>query len=297
MGEGPELVPLEPKIIMSEDLGLVTRSLVSYQVEPGCRVYAYLIKPKDEGPFPGVVAYHQTTHDTILEPAGLNRDREKQFGLRLAERGYVTLSPRNYLWDYRGRPGVKPDFRDFTDLVEKALLARYPQWTGMGKMVWDGLRALDFLLTQPEVDPARLGCVGHSLGAKEVLYSLAFDDRLQAGVACEGGLGLPFTNWEALWYLGPGIKARPDLEHHQLLALAAPRAMLVLGGGLLPQAADSPGGAADRIEDWSYLEAARQAYALQDKPQNLGLLLHNHGHSVPPEAEAALYGWFDHFLR
>lgn len=296
LGHGPDPVPLQPKLIFSEEVGTVTRSLVTYQVDEGCRVFAYLIKPPGDGPFPAVVVYHPTTNDTILEPVGLAASRERHFGLRLAEQGYVTLSPRNYLWDYRGRPGANPDFAAFMDVTENALLKRYPHWTGMGKMVWDGLRAVDYLLTLPEVDSERLGCVGHSLGAKEALYSMAFDERMKAGVSCEGGVGLPFTNWEAPWYLGEGIKSRPDLEHHQLLALAAPRALLVLGGGLQPPASDARPGAADFIQDWSYLEAARPAYGLHDASDRLGLLLHNHGHTVPPEAEEALYGWFERFL-
>lgn len=296
LGEGPKPVALAPRIVHSEDLGTVTRTLLSYQVEAGCRVYAYLLKPHGDGPFPGVVVYHPTTHNTILEPVGLTADRSRHFALQLAEGGYVTLAPVNYLWDYRGRPGVSPTFEDFTHLTEEVLLKRYPRWTGLGKMVWDGLRAVDFLLTQTAVDPARLGCLGHSLGAKEALYSLAFDGRLKAGVSCEGGLGLPFTNWEAPWYLGAKIKSRPDLEHHQLLALAAPRALLVLGGGGQPPAPDARAGAADFIQDWSYLEAARPAYALHQAADHLGFLLHGHGHSVPPEAEEALYGWFERFL-
>ena len=293
LGHGPEMVPLAPAAKFEEDLGEITRALVTYQVEAGCRVSAYVVRPKGDGPFPGVVVFHPTTHETILQPAGLAEPPEKHFALRLAERGCVTVSPCNYLWDYRGRPGADADFAAFEKLTKQVLLGRYPEWTGMGKMVWDGLRAVDYLLTLPGVDPARLGCVGHSLGAKEVLYAMAFDERLAAGVSSEGGIGLPFTNWTAPWYLGEGITQRPDLEHHQLLALAAPRALLVLGGGKQPPAPDARRGAADFVQDWSYLEAARPAYALHGKAENLGLLLHDAGHWVPEPAQEALYGWFD----
>lgn len=297
LGEGPELAPLEPKVKFEEDLGDITRTLVTYQVEPGFRAFAYVVRPKGDGPFPGVVVFHPTTDQTILQPAGLAPAEEKHFAIRLAERGFVTVSPRNYLWDYRGRPGANANFGAFMKLTEEVLLGRYPDWTGMGKMVWDGLRAVDYLLTLPGVDASRLGCVGHSLGAKEVLYSMALDERLAAGVSSEGGVGIPFSNWDAPWYLGERIKQRPDLEHHQLLALTAPRALLVLGGGLKPPAEDARPGAADFIEDWSYMEAARPAYALYDKPQNLGLFLHDKGHAVPPEAQEVLYGWLEHHLK
>jgi hypothetical protein len=57
---------------------------------------------------------------------------------------------------------------------------------------------------------------------------MAFGRRLKAGVSCEGGIGLPFTNWDAPWYLGDTVRSRPDVEHHQLLAPIAPRARLTL---------------------------------------------------------------------
>lgn len=296
LGHGPEQVPLAAEVEAVEELKWGTRSLVSYAVEEDCRVQAYLLQPRGTGPFPGIVVFHPTTDATILEPAGLNDESSCHFGLKLAERGSVALCPRNFLWDYRGGPS-QPDFTGFKELAEQTLLGRYPQWTGMGKMVWDGLRAVDYLLTVPTVDPQRLGCVGHSLGAKETLYSLACDERLTVGVFCEGGLGLPFSNWEAPWYLGQGIKQRPDLEHHQLLALIAPRALLTLGGGLLPQSPTSSGGAADPYEDWYYLQAARPIFELYGRPQHLALYLHHEGHCVPLEAERLLYAWFEAHLR
>lgn len=297
LGHGPHLVPLEPQTHGIEEVAGITRTLISYQVEEGCRVEAYLLRPPGAGPFPGVVVFHQTTDDTIAQPAGLTPPPELQYGLHLAQRGMVALCPRNYLWDYRGRPGPEATFEAFAALVKEELLARYPHWSGMGKMLWDGERATDLLASLPEVDEERLGCVGHSLGAKEVLYALAFDSRMKAGVSSEGGLGIPFSNWDAPWYLGPGIHRRADLEHHQLLALAAPRALLVLGGGLEPtrRAADKAPGA-DRFEDWNYLEAARPAYDLYGASQNLALYLHDQGHAVPPPAEKLTYDWLAHFL-
>ena len=94
-------------------------------------------------------------------------------------------------------------------------------------MLYDSLVAVDILAALPEVDAARIGCVGHSLGAKETLYLAAFDERVKATVSSEGGIGTKFSNWDAAWYLGPSIK-EPSFthEHHELLALAAPRPVL-----------------------------------------------------------------------
>ncbi|MDQ6678468.1 MAG: hypothetical protein M3Z09_14375 [Acidobacteriota bacterium] len=53
------------------------------------------------------------------------------------------------------------------------LKARHPRVTGLGKWVWDSQRLLDYLSTRPELDMARAGMIGHSLGGKMTLYAAA----------------------------------------------------------------------------------------------------------------------------
>lgn len=295
LGSGPDRVPLEMEVHGEETIGEVSRMLVSYQVEDGCRVEAFLLRPETDETVPGVVVFHPTHHRTIMGPAGISDYPAKQFGKNLAENGYAVVCPRNYLFDYRDM--MAKGRSQYVEIVDR-LFELWPDWTGMGKMLWDGMRAVDYLQALPAVDSQRIGCIGHSLGAKEVLYLMAFDERVQAGISSEGGLGISFSNWADRWYLGPEIEQRDDLAHHQLLALTAPRALLVLGGGLEPSDRSegiSPG--ADPLEDWNYMEAARPVYELYDRSRNLGLLLHNKGHFVPPEAEAVIVPWMDHFLK
>ncbi len=294
LGHGPAVVPLEPEILAEEDLGDCYRNLVSYQVEDGCRVEAYLMGPKTKGPYPAVVVFHPTTNITIRQAVGFGTRPPLQCGINLARRGYVTLTPRNYIWDYRGHTAEK-----WEQYAWNAQLVRemWPEWSGMGKMVWDGMRAVDYLLTIAGVDGERIGCIGHSLGAKEVLYSMAFDERMRAGISSEGGVGKSFSNWDAPWYLGECIHEREDIDHHQLLALAAPRALLVFGGGKLPsrrQEGKSPG--ADTLETWNYIEAARPAYQLYGASDALGYRLHDEGHWFPYSDEDMIYEWFAHYI-
>jgi len=53
--------------------------------------------------------------------------------------------------------------------------------------VWDGMRAIDYLLTRPEVDPARIGCAGHSGGGTLTMFIAAMDERVACAVVNEGG--------------------------------------------------------------------------------------------------------------
>jgi len=254
------------------------RQLVRYESEPDETVEGYLIKPTKHHvrPRPGVVTLHSTVPFTIRQPAGLEGKPEVFFGLELAKRGVVTFSPRCFLWS---RPG------SYQQQVER-FQRRHPASLGMAKMLWDAMRAVDVLASLPEVDPQRLGAVGHSLGAKETLYLAAFDRRIKVAVASEGGIGTTFSNWDATWYLGPAIRDGTFRhEHHELLALAAPRALLLLGG-------DS----ADGERSWPYITAALPVYRLHGSPARIGLFNHRAGHAVPPTAERRIHEWFDAYL-
>jgi dienelactone hydrolase len=267
------------KINAEERLGNVVRRLVQYEVEPGLPVEAYLLRPERLATrSPGVVVFHSTTDDNINQPAGVQGQKEKAFGLALAQRGWVAFCPCNFLWPQRGKIATKQAVDQFR--------ARHPGSKGMAKMLHDAQTALDILVGLPEVDPQRIGAVGHSLGAKEVLYLAAFDERVTAAVSSEGGIGTRFSNWEAPWYLGDEIRQSGfTREHHELLALAAPRAFLLLGG-------DS----ADGERGWPFINAARPVYELYGRPARLGLFNHRRGHSVPPEAERRLYSWLETYV-
>jgi len=277
--EPAERCDLQPEVVSEETVGSVVRKLVRLQVEPGCIMEAYVLHPQDpQGQLPGVVVFHSTVDHTIRQPAGLEGPESKFIGLRLAEMGFVAVCPRCFIWDYCG---PKP-----YDEAVAELGRRHPGWRGMGKMVFDGSRAVDYLETLPFVDPDRIGCIGHSLGAKEVLYAAAFDQRFKAVVSSEGGIGLGMSNWEAPWYLGPEIKAEGFAhDNHEVLSLIAPRAFLLIGGE-----------SADGAASWRYIESAKTVYDLIGAGDNIGLLLHVNGHSFPTIAQQCAYGWLTHFL-
>jgi pimeloyl-ACP methyl ester carboxylesterase len=156
---------------------------------------------------------------------------------------------------------------------------------------WDAIRATDLLLEQPTVDAKRVATIGHSLGGKEALYHAAFDERVRAAVSCEGGVGIPMGNWDAAWYLGPQVKS-PEFrasgrDHHELIALIAPRGLLVIGGE-----------SSDGARSWPYVEANLPLWRLFDAADRIGLLRHAHGHNFPPPGDERerVYRWLDYCL-
>ena len=281
LGEWPlEKAALKAEVIGTEELADFTRRHVKYQIEEGVFTDAYLLTPKDKitGRRPAVVVFHPTVSNHTHQVAGIDASNaEKMHGVQLVQRGYVVLCPRCFIFD---------EGAGYADHV-KQMQARHPGWTGMMRMTWDGVRAVDYLESLPQVDKERIGCLGHSLGAKEALYAAAFDPRYQAAVFSEGGIGLDFSNWEAVWYLGPRIRQSDfKREHHELIALIAPRGFLLLAGE-----------SADGERSGAFIEAARPVYNLLGAKDDLSWLNHRQGHRYPPEARAAAEEFLDHQLK
>jgi hypothetical protein len=105
-------------------------------------------------------------------------------------------------------------------------------------------------------------------------------------VSSEGGIGLQFSNWAAPWYLGAKIKeAGFSRENHEVLALVAPRAFLLLAG----DSTDGDG-------SWAFIEAVRPVYELLGAGGNIGWWNHRQGHRYSPEARAVAEDFLDQHL-
>jgi dienelactone hydrolase len=281
IGEIPANPPSSAIKVLEQDHPTgVERQLVSYESEPGLVAQGYLLRPDVPGRGrPGVVVLHATTAETIRQPAGLDGHPDLHIGLHMAQRGYVAFAPGCFLWQYAkpGKLGAAVDW----------LRARHPKVRGMAKMVYDAKRAVDILSSQPDVDPLRIGAIGHSLGGKEALYLAAFDERVRATVASEPGINLKFSNWDAPWYLGEEInKPTFGMDHAQVLAQCAPRAFLLVAGN-----------SADGDMSWPYIAEAMPVWKLNGGTDGVGLFNHRGGHAFPPAAQSHANEWLDWFLQ
>jgi dienelactone hydrolase len=272
---------LDVRTEKTEKLDGHQRRLLRFASEGDDILAAYLLTPnglKEGEKRPAVVVFHQTSRDTLKEPAGLGKNPDLAIGLHLVKRGYIVLCPECY---------ILKDPVGWAKGQAEALAKRRPGWTGMGKMTFDASRCIDFLETLPEADTKRIGCIGHSLGAKEVLYALAFEPRYKAGVFSEGGIGLRMSNWTDFWYLTAKMKDHiPAMENHQVMALAAPKPLLIVAG-------DS----ADDDRSWTFVKSVLPVYELLGAGEKVGLFNHHKKHTFPAEAQEMSYRWLDHWLK
>ncbi|HLV01682.1 MAG TPA: SUMF1/EgtB/PvdO family nonheme iron enzyme [Acidobacteriota bacterium] len=258
-----------------------TGHLVELQVEPDRWEKIYLMFPDTnlKKPRPVVIVPY---YDVDV-PAGKNLGGRvsrpasvRSFAYLAVRYGYIAVAVRWWGESYG---------ENYNEAVANLTL-RHPQWTGMGKWVWDIKRVLDYLSVLPEIDNERFGIIGHSLGAKLSLYAAAFDERISTVVFSEGGIGFSFSNYEDYWYLGERLQSVPEgTDQHELLGLIAPRPFLLIGG-------DS----ADNDESWHYINAARPVYSLYGGDNAIGYFNHRSGHSPTPESVSHAMDWLRHYL-
>ena len=162
--------------------------------------------------------------------------------------------------------------------------------TLLGMQVYDNRRAVDYLLTRPEVDGARLGVTGASGGGNQTTYAGALDDRFKAVVpVCSVG------NYQAYLKAAccvcevlPG--ALRFTEEGDVLGLAAPRALLVVN-------ATQDAYQFSVAEARKSLERARAVYGLYGAADRVEHATFESGHGYHRPMREAMYGWMTRWLK
>ena len=293
LGEVPPTRPaLAAEGVERVDLGDVVREKITYTVEPGERVPAFVLLPeKGSGRLPAILCHHQ--HGGEYEvgkdgPAGLASSADQHYALELARRGYVTMVFDALCFNERQDASGKLKGRDYE--YYEAMYRITEGKSMQGKYVWDARRALDYLETRPEVDASRLGMIGHSLGGQETLFTTAIDTRIRAAVSsCGFGslrtLKRDRIDHNAALYV-PGLANNGD--YGAVLALVAPRPYLVAAR------TEDPIFPKDGIEET--VAAGRRAYAGMGATNRLATFYEAGTHEFSPTMREAAYAWLDQWL-
>ncbi len=157
--------------------------------------------------------------------------------------------------------------------------------------VWDGMRAIDYLLTRSEVDPARIGCAGHSGGGTLTMFIAAMDERVACAVVNEGGtqnrwpLDLPPNSAVGPSDVEQNIfpAAIYGVDHVDLHAAVAPRPLL------------------STIEHYSErynssVEKIRERYRQLGVPEKFAALASDDPHAWTYKLRLANTDWFSRWL-
>lgn len=295
MGPWPPLVE-KPRIkyIERERAEGFTRHRVQVEFAPDRFVGAqYLLVPDGAGPFPAVLVTWYNSEDS----AGLTEKYRGMldYGAQLAQRGFVTLCiggvSQERLRPVEGGSAIQP----------------------LSYLAYAAANCCNALAGLPEVDPKRIGIIGHSFGGKWAMFASCLHD----GFACAvwGDPGIVWNEkdgnanyWEK-WYLGHDF-AKPSSEQrkpgvpkeghprtgayatlvaegrdlHELHALMAPRPFLVSGGGQ------------DRPPHWMALNHTIALNEFLGHTRRVAMTMRD-GHSPTPEANAQAYAFLEHFLK
>lgn len=284
---GPEFrVPLDVRPLEEVRIGNLVRRKISFQSDPDDRVTAYLFLPDPTTQKPAarsaVLCLHQTFGGGKAEPAGLAGDNNLHYALHLAERGFITLAP-----DY---PSLGEHAYDFKP--------EHGYASGTMKAVWDNMRAVDLLQSLSEVDPDRIGVIGHSLGGHSAMFTAAFDPRIKAIVSSCG-----FTRFhkdDLPSWTGPRYMPRiadvyqnaadqVPFDFTEIIGSFAPRPFLACAA---EQDSDfDVGGVRDAMA------SGRVAYELFDAADRLQAYYPKTGHAFPPDARKVAYEFLERHLN
>jgi dienelactone hydrolase/lysophospholipase L1-like esterase len=254
-----------------------------------------LIPEGRKGRVPAILWLHSSTPDKtqILIP-GTNGGDEP-LGEVFVKAGYAVLAPDAH-W-HGDRVGTGPAGAAETGRAEQESLFKWDMWFGRtlwGMFVRDDQVALDYLCARPEVDPARIGATGMSMGSSRAWWLAAVDDRVAAvvAVACltryQELIAHGDLRQHGVYYFVNGLLKHFDTEG--VLALIAPRPFLALTGDL------DAGSPADGIRT---LERAvgRTYAALGTEGRFRSVLYPGVGHVFTPTMRAETLTWFDRWLR
>ncbi|MBM3728762.1 MAG: acetylxylan esterase [Acidobacteria bacterium] len=282
-----ERPPLNPRISGRREFNGYTVENVIFDSLPNYPVTGNLYRPTAPGKYPAVL--YAVGHWDQGKPSS------QRISANLALKGFVVLT-----YD---PPGQGERLQGFDPHLKRALaggstaqhflngaqsilsgetVARY--------FIWDGMRALDYLETRPEVDATRIGATGCSGGGTQSTYISALDPRVKvAAPACyinsfEKLINGPTGDSEQSF---PGFLSS-GLDQGDYLGIFAPKPWLIASteGDFF-----TPAGA--RI----VYEEAREWYRIWGVPERVKWVVGPGGHGTPLLVREAIYEWMIRWLK
>ena len=295
-GDWPKPGPLNVRVRERIPKDGYTIESVHYDAEPDDSIPALLLIPNGvdaEHPAPAVAVWHQHAGQWHLgksEPAGLAGDPMHHTGVALAREGYVVLCPDAQCFEERQDPTgkLKGGAYERFEFLRAVVAGKCMAW----KNILDMRRAVDFLVSRPEVQAGKIGCYGHSMGSTHTWLVGPWDPRLKCLV---GNCCLPTykaIHREHMLHCFPNFV--PGIFEHgdtpDIAALIAPRPLLLNFG-------EKDGGSPiDAVR--AGLRVIENAYASMHAEKNFQAYIEpGAGHVLSAEMWRRTKEWFAEHLR
>jgi cephalosporin-C deacetylase-like acetyl esterase len=186
LGEFPLKTPLNAIIVKTAEKDGYRVENVMFSSRPDFWVTCNLYLPASGERFPAIIS--PCGH----YPLARMTPQYQSAYISLVKSGFVVLS-----YDPIGQGERRQYWNPATDVTDvggpvfehsmSGQLLRLLGESLTGYLVWDGMRAIDYLLTRSEVDPERIGCVGHSGGGTLTKFIAVADPRVRCAAILEGG--------------------------------------------------------------------------------------------------------------
>ncbi len=288
IGGLPERTPLNPQVT-----GVVSRNgyrveKIIFESQPKCHVSALLFLPDADiynPPYPGVLV--PCGHSAN----GKAHDAYQTMGALLALNGMAGL-----VFD----PIDQGERSQMPSQLPKLAGTRAHTMLGIGSIllgrntarfeIWDGMRAIDYLQSRPEVDPRRIGCTGNSGGGTQTSYLMSLDERIVAAApSCY------ITGFERLLdTIGPqdaeqNIYGQLDfgMDHADYLTMRAPMPILIC---------TATEDFFDITGVWNSFRYAKRLYTRMEFAERIDLMENDAGHNYNRLQRQAVVRWMSRWL-
>jgi cephalosporin-C deacetylase-like acetyl esterase len=286
-----ESTPLYPQTVGHVDRETYVIEKVIFSSRPGFLVTANLYLPRGrDWPVPGILI--PCGHS----PNGKVYESYQCLCVGLVQKGYVVLiydplgqGERSQYWDpvtSTSRIGVGVEQHEYAgvqSLLVGVNLAAY--------RVWDGIRALDYLVSRDEVDPEAIGCTGCSGGGTLTSYLMVLDERIKVAVP------VCYLTSRRRW-LETGEIADAEQVQDRVIELGIDHAELCISFAPQPLMI----AAAERdffpIQGTrETFEEVRRCYAILGMENRLTLVVDDVEHGYSPRLRRAAYSWFNRWFE
>ncbi len=286
IGGLPERTPLNPKITgkMKGDGYRVEK--LYFESQPGLHVTANLYLPPGEGPFPAVI--HPTGHSAT----GKGRDLYQMASITIARGGCAVLCYDPIAQGERQQVPA-PEGKLFPSTSQHSLINQGLILLGSNTsriMIWDGMRAIDYLQSRPDILPDKIGCTGISGGGTNTSYLMALDDRIAAAAP-----GCYLTGFRSLLStIGPQDAEQNvhgqltfGMDQSDYVLMRLPKPTLIMAA-----TQDYFG-----IEGaWGLFREGKRLATRQGFPERVDMVEPDTEHGFPPEMRIAAANWMRRWL-